>query len=79
MGSVVPSALLLLLVLKVLLHRVPGCPILYEVSRTCALSGSLTTAPSHFPGMISLCPDATCVGSKHECRSLLLELMKPRG
>ena len=79
MGLAVPSAVLLLLVLKVLLHRVPRCPILYEVSRTHTLSGPLITVPGQFPGMISLCPDATSVGSKYECRPLLLELMKPRG
>ena len=79
MGLAVPSSVLLLMVLKVLLHRVPRCPILYEVRKTHTLSGSLITVPSHFPGMISPCPDATCVGRKHECTSLLLELMKPHG
>ena len=71
MGLAVPSAVLLLLVLKVLLHRVPRCPILYEVSRTHTLSGSLIMVPSHFPGMISPCPDATCVVRVKKCNGVL--------
>ena len=79
MGSAILSAVLLLLVLKVLLHkRSPNVSFFgYEVSRTRTLRGFLIGLPSHFPGRAPLCPEVTCVSSRNPCASLSLELIKP--